>query len=106
MQSPRFRTCLGPTLHNLNITKCTLMMPELFMASTSSTLREVFCIGTAAAVRQASLPHASGSSASAAALWVLWKLGLRSRSMGGESATYIALAFALMISCNQSKHCL
>jgi hypothetical protein len=41
---------LPPTLHNLHIAERTLMMPELFAASTSGTLHEVFCIGTAAVV--------------------------------------------------------
>jgi len=40
-----------PTLHT---SKCTLTMSELFTASASSTLREAFCIGTAAVVIPAS----------------------------------------------------
>jgi branched-chain amino acid aminotransferase len=37
------------TLH-LHAAECTLMMPELFAASASGMLREVFCVGTAAVV--------------------------------------------------------
>jgi hypothetical protein len=64
--------------------------------------------GTAATIHQASLPHASGSSANASTteMWGLWKLGPKLRYMGEESVTYITLTFALMISCNQIKHCL
>ena len=41
---------LPPTLHNLHAAERTLTMPELFAASASGTLREVFCVGTAAVV--------------------------------------------------------
>ena len=40
---------LPPTLH-LHVTERTLTMSELFAASASGTLREVFCVGTAAVV--------------------------------------------------------
>ena len=40
---------LPPTLH-LHAAKRTLTMPELFAASASGTLREVFCVCTAAVV--------------------------------------------------------
>jgi branched-chain amino acid aminotransferase len=41
---------LPPTLHNLHAAERTLTMPELFAASASGTLREAFCVGTAAVV--------------------------------------------------------